>query len=205
MADIGFLKDAVLVREAGPLWDEATHSPFLDALASGTLPAEPFRRWLAQDYLFARALMSYQATLLAKAPRDAHKALVAGLAALDSELAWFEGHASRLQVDLAVTPHPVCRRYMDFLLASLHWHPHPVLQAILFGVEAAYLTAWSALPRSGPHVQFIDRWSSEPFASYVASLLELAERYPHEAAQEHFNLVLAHERDFWTMSWKGDT
>jgi len=89
MADIGFLKDAVLVRDAGPLWDEATHSPFLDALASGTLPAEPFRRWLAQDYLFARALVSYQATLLAKAPRDAHKALVAGLAALDSELAWF--------------------------------------------------------------------------------------------------------------------
>ena len=38
MADIGFLKDAVLVRDAGPLWDEATHSPFLDALASGTLP-----------------------------------------------------------------------------------------------------------------------------------------------------------------------
>jgi formylaminopyrimidine deformylase / aminopyrimidine aminohydrolase len=113
MADIGFLKDAVLVRDAGPRWDEATHSPFLDALASGTLPAEPFRRWLAQDYLFARALMSYQATLLAKAPRDAHNALVAGLAALDSELAWFEGHASRLQVDLAVTPHPVCRRYGD--------------------------------------------------------------------------------------------
>ena len=28
---------------------------------------------------------------------------------------------------------------MDFLLASVHWHPHPVLQAILFGVEAAYL------------------------------------------------------------------
>jgi formylaminopyrimidine deformylase / aminopyrimidine aminohydrolase len=57
--------------------------------------------------------MSYQATLLTKAPRDAHNALVAGLAALDSELAWFEGHASRLQVDLAVTPHPVCRRYAD--------------------------------------------------------------------------------------------
>jgi hypothetical protein len=36
----------------------------------------------------------------------------------------------------------------------------------------------------------------------IASLLELAERYLHEAAQEHFNLVLAHERDFWTMSWK---
>lgn len=118
MADIGFLKDAVLVRDAGPLWDEATHSPFLDALASGTLPAEAFRQWLAQDYLFARALVSYQATLLANAPRDAHQTLVAGLAALDSELAWLEGHASRLQVDLAGRPHPVCRRYMVSLVKT---------------------------------------------------------------------------------------
>ena len=65
--------------------------------------------------------------------------------------------------------------------------------------EAAYLAAWSALPRSGPHVEFIDRWSSEQFASCVASLLELAERYPHEVAREHFNLVLPHERDFRTI------
>lgn len=35
----------------------------------------------------------------------------------------------------------------------------------------------------------------------IASLLELAERYPHDAAQEHFNRA-RHERDFWTMSWK---
>ena len=42
-----------LVRNAGPLWDEATRSPFLDALATGRLAADAFRRWLAQDYLFA--------------------------------------------------------------------------------------------------------------------------------------------------------
>ena len=49
-----------LVRNAGPLWTEATRSPFLDALASGGLAADTFRCWLAQDYLFARDLMALQ-------------------------------------------------------------------------------------------------------------------------------------------------
>jgi thiaminase len=50
-----------LVQNAGPLWDEATHAPFLEALAAGTLPVEAFRRWLAQDYLFAKDLTAFQA------------------------------------------------------------------------------------------------------------------------------------------------
>jgi thiaminase len=40
-----------LVRNAGPLWDEAARSPFLDALAAGALAPDAFRRWLAQDYM----------------------------------------------------------------------------------------------------------------------------------------------------------
>jgi len=65
-----------LVQNAGPLWDEATRTPFLEALAAGTLPVEALRRWLAQDYLFAKDLTAFQSILLAKAPRDCHKTLV---------------------------------------------------------------------------------------------------------------------------------
>jgi len=78
-----------------------------------------------------------------------------------------------------------------------------VLLAILFGVENSYLAAWSALPPSGPYAEFIERWSSPDFAAYVAALGELVERQPHEAAQECFNRVLMHEREFWKMSWEG--
>ena len=52
------IPDHVLVRNAGPLWDEATHYPFLDALAAGSLVEDAFRRWLAQDYLFSKDLMA---------------------------------------------------------------------------------------------------------------------------------------------------
>jgi thiaminase len=49
-----------LIRATGPLWDEATRSPFLDALAAGNLPADALHRWLAQDYLFAKDLVAFQ-------------------------------------------------------------------------------------------------------------------------------------------------
>jgi formylaminopyrimidine deformylase / aminopyrimidine aminohydrolase len=191
-----------LIQHAGPLWDEATHAPFLEALAAGTLPVEAFHRWLAQDYLFTKDLTAFQATLLAKAPRDCHKALVGGLGALDKELEWFEFHARSLQVDLDIPPHPTCRRYTDFLLRCAHTEVYPKLIAMLFGVEASYLAAWSAFTPAGPYEEFIARWSSRDFAAYVQALGGLADRHPHEAAQQHFNQVLVDEREFWKMFWQ---
>jgi thiaminase/transcriptional activator TenA len=191
-----------LVQNAGPLWDEATHAPFLEALAAGTLPVEAFRRWLAQDYLFAKDLTAFQAILLANAPRDCHKTLVGGLGALDEELEWFESHAGRLQVNLDIPPHRTCRRYTNFLLCCAHTEVYPVLIAVLFGVEASYLAAWSAFVPAGPYAEFIARWSSVDFATYVEALGEIADRHPHEGAQQHFNEVLEHEREFWLMSWQ---
>jgi len=192
-----------LISNAGPLWTQATRSPFLAAAASGSLPPDAFHRWLAQDYLFATGLTSFQGLVLAKVPRDCHQPLISGLTALDSELAWFESHAARLSLDLAAAPHPACRRYIDFLMRSAYTQPFPVLLAILYGVEASYLEAWSALAAQGPYQEFIERWSSPAFRDYVASLHLLASRYPHAAAQDQFHAVLEHERDFWQMSWEG--
>ncbi len=192
-----------LIRNAGGLWDEATHSPFLDALAAGSLALDAFHRWLSQDYLFAKDLMAFQAVLLAKAPRHCQERLIGGLVALESELAWFEFRAAREQLALDVLPHPTCRRYTDFLIRCAYTQPYSVLLAMLFGVEAAYLTAWSALRPSGLYAEFVERWSSPPFAAYVAALGDLATRHPHAAAQEHFNEILEHEREFWRMSWAG--
>lgn len=197
------LTATALVRGAGSLWSEATRSPFLDALGTGKLPWEAFRRWLAQDYLFAKALMAFQAILIAKVPRDCHKPLIEGLMALDSELDWFEAHAARLKLDLDSPPHPACRRYADFLIRCAYDEPYPVLLAILLGVEGSYLAAWSAFSPSGPYAEFIDRWSSAGFSAYVSALGALAERHPHEVSQKYFNEVLGYERDFWTMSWEG--
>lgn len=195
--------DSPLIAAASELWRQATRSPFLDAAADGTLPEEAFRRWLAQDYLFARGLTAFQAITLAKAPRDAHRTLIDGLVALDRELEWFEDHADRRGIALAGPPHPVCRAYVDFLMRNAYTQPWPVLAAILFGVEASYLAAWSALTPAGPYAEFIERWSNPGFVAYVDRLAALAARYPHPDAQQAFDQVLVYERDFWQMAWEG--
>ena len=164
-----------LIRATGPLWDEATRSPFLDALAAGNLPADALRRWLAQDYLFAKDLVAFQAILLAKVPRVCHQPLIEGLGALNNELGWFECHATRFQVDLDLAPHATCRRYTDFLIRCAYTQPYAVLLAMLFGVEASYLAAWSALAPSGPYTEFVERWASVEFAAHVVALGGLAD------------------------------
>jgi len=203
MAQPGEALDSALIRGAGGLWEQATRAPFLDAVASGEIAPEAFSRWLAQDYLFARDLLSFQSLLLSRAPRGAQAVLIGGLAAIEQELGWFESHASRLGLTLDVEPLPACRAYNDYLVLSGYEQPFPGGAAILFGVEVSYLAAWSALKPQGPYAEFIERWSSPRFADYVDSLKTMVEAHPHPEQQNHFNRVLEHEREFWRMAWEG--
>ena len=47
---------AQLWEEAAPIWEEIYRNPFLDELRAGTLPLEKFRYYMAQDYLYWKAL-----------------------------------------------------------------------------------------------------------------------------------------------------
>lgn len=194
------IDDAPLVLLAGTLWKDATTAAFLDAIGDGALPPEVFSRWLVQDHHFVDGLTSFQAIATAKTPGQFRKPLIAGLGALDAEKDWFEAQASARGLNLDFPVHAGCRRYCDFLIQAAYSEPYPVLLAMLFGVEASYLAAWSRLPPNGPYAEFIDRWSNQHFADYVESLQVLTECNPHESNQRYFDRVLGHEREFWEMS-----
>lgn len=188
---------------AGQLWDAGTRAAFLDAVGDGTLPAAAFHRWLVQDYLFVRGFTDFVAASAARTPRPEQRLLIAGLAALDQELEWFEGHAERRGLDLGTAPHPICRRYVDFLIAAAYTRPFEVLLAILYGVEVAYTVAWGRFPAEGPYAEFIERWTHPGFAAYVESLRAAADAHPHPGQQPAFDEVMRHEADFWRMTWEG--
>lgn len=192
-----------LIPASGDLWEEATRARFLTMAGDGTLPEEAFHRWLVQDYLFASGLTVFQAVTTARTPRPSQKLLILGLSALDSELDWFEDLAVKKHLDLRSPRHPVCSRYVDFLIASAHSEPFEVLLAILYGVEVSYLAGWSALEKKGPYVEFIERWSNPQFADYVKGLSDLCTSHPHPGQQDGFDEVLRHEKDFWTMTTEG--
>jgi len=197
------LDGSLLVLRAGTRWKDATTAAFLDAINDSTLPPEAFNRWLVQDYHFADALTSFQAIAAAKTPRQSRKSLIAGLGVLDAEMDWFEAQASARGLEFNAPVHEGCRRYCDFLIQAAYREPYPVLLAILFGVEASSLAAWSRLAPKGPYAEFIDRWSNPRFADYVESLRVLAEDNLHKSSQRYFNDVLTHEREFWRMTWEG--
>ena len=203
MIDIRPFIESPLVKGCGGLWKEATTAAFLTAIGDGTLPEQAFHRWLVQDYFFARAATAFQAIVVAKTPRPDNKPLIAGLAALDAELDWFESHISERRLDATVPMHPVCRRYVDFLIAAAYAQPFEVLLAIVYGAEVAYLASWGSLQATGPYAEFITRWTNEGFVVYVRSLLEPCQRRPHADAQDFFNETMRHEREFWRMTWEG--
>ncbi len=192
-----------LARGTGELWDLGTRAAFLDAVGDGTLPEEAFNRWLVQDYQFVKGFTAFAALTAAKTPRPGQSVLIAGLSAIDQELDWFEEHAGSRGLDLDVDPHPVCRRYVDFLTRAGYSEPFEVLLAIFFGVEVAYTVAWGELEARGPYAEFIERWTHPEFQGYVRSLLGLAEEHRHPRQQELFDEVMRHEHDFWRMTWEG--
>jgi thiaminase/transcriptional activator TenA len=196
-------EESALVASAGGLWREASQAQFLSAIGDGALPEDAFHRWLVQDYLFVKGAATFLAVALAKTPRPAQKVLISGLAALDSELDWFEEQALKRGLDLNAEPHPTCRRYTDFLIASAYTQSFEVLLAMLYGAEVTYLCAWSALEPARPYAEFIERWSNDQFAEYVRQLLDVCCQHEHARQQEWFNEVLRHEREFWRMTWEG--
>lgn len=200
---LSVIEQSALVLGAGELWRAGTTADYLSAIGDGKLPSDAFHRWLVQDYAFAKGLAAFQAVAVAKTPRPAQKVLIAGLSALDAELDWFEQKAEDFGLDLDVPNHPTCRRYVDYLVASAYTQPSEILLPILYGVEAAYLCAWSALKASGPYAEFIERWSNPLFVDYVTELLGVCDPEPTEIQQHQFNEVLRLERDFWQMTWNG--
>ena len=68
--------DAVMSRHTAA-WQAATVHPFLAGVRDGSLPENSVDRWLAQDYLFAQALVRAQSRIAATAPL-AVVALLAG-------------------------------------------------------------------------------------------------------------------------------
>ncbi|MFT5301603.1 MAG: thiaminase [Mariniblastus sp.] len=197
------IQKSSFVGNAGNLWREGTEAKFLDSIRDGSLPPEAFQRWLVQDYLFAKGLTTFHAIAVSRAPRSAQKVLIAGLAAMDAELEWFEQTAQDRSLDLNAAHHPTCQKYVDYLIASAYTKPVEVLLAILFGVEVAYLCGWSALDATGPYAEFIARWSNENFLAYVHQIHDVCVSHPHDSQQSQFNEVLRHERDFWKMTYEG--
>jgi thiaminase/transcriptional activator TenA len=198
--------DALLARHAAA-WQAATVHPFLAGVRDGSLPADTFDRWLAQDYLYARTLVRAQSRITAEAPFADVGLLAGGVVATVQELAWFEEMAARRGVALDAPMHSANRAYCDFLLA-LTYSAYPAQITAIWALERTYLESWEgARPGAVPYREFVERWTTDAFRSYVGDLQTVVDRElaasAGEQAQEAadaFVWVTRHERGFWDMA-----
>ena len=179
------------------LWSAATRHPFLDAVRDGAITDAAFDRWLVQDALFVGDLLTFQARLLARAPRTAQAVLAGGCVALVAELDWFEDQAARRGINLDHPPLPATLAYRE-LLGRLDTTPYEAAVTALWALERVYLLAWSsAASDASPFGEFVEHWSAPSFADYVDALGKLAVPDRHD---ELVADVLEHEVAFWDMA-----
>lgn len=200
------MRAEALISRHPEAWREATRHPFLDGLRDGTLSGGAFEAWLMQDYLFVGDLLSFQARLLARAPRPAQGVLAGGLVGIEDELGWFEARAQERGLELGGARHPTTEAYR-VLLNVLEGDPYPVAVTALWAMERAYLEAWgSAAPGHPDYEAFIEHWTTPEFASYVTGLEEAADAalgadgVPKERVEAAFLEVASVEKDFWQMA-----
>jgi len=198
--------DALVTRHAAA-WQAATVHPFLAGVRDGSLPGDSFDRWLAQDYLYAQALVRAQSRITAAAPFADIGLLAGGVVATVDELAWFEDMAARRGVALDRPVHPANRAYCDFLLA-LTYSGYPAQITAIWALERTYLESWEgARPGAEPYREFVERWTTDAFRSYVGDLQTVVDRELASSAGEQaqeaadaFVWVTRHERGFWDMA-----
>lgn len=191
-------------------WQEATRPPFLEGVREGILPAGAFESWLEQDYLFVTDLLVFQARLLARSPRRDQGVLAGGLTAVEAELGWFEVKAGERDLKLGAARHPTTTIYQDFM-NGLEAAPYPVGITALWALERAYLGAWrGAAPGGADYREFVEHWTTQEFADYVAGLekaagssLEAADEKERERAEATFLEVCRLEHDSWEMASLG--
>jgi thiaminase/transcriptional activator TenA len=106
--------------------------------------------------------------------------------------------------------HPATRAYCDFLLA-LTYSGYPAQITAIWALERTYLESWDgARPGAHPYREFVNRWTTDGFRSYVGDLQSSVDRQLKASigeqareAEDAFFWVTHYERGFWDMAMSG--
>ncbi len=191
-------------------WQAATVHPFLAGVRDGSVPADSFDRWLAQDYLFAQALVRAQSRIAAAAPSPT---------SASSPGAWSPPLGSsaglrRWRLGAAWPSTSPCIRRIGRTATScwrLTYSAYPAQITAIWALERTYLESWEgARPGAQPYREFVERWTTDDFRSYVGDLqaavdrqLEASVGEPAREAEDAFLWVTHYERGFWDMAMSG--
>ncbi|KAL2338960.1 hypothetical protein Fmac_013406 [Flemingia macrophylla] len=208
------------LRKHRYLYDGATRHPFILSIHDGTISIDSFKTWLAQDYLFVRALVPFAASVLIKAWKESDESgdvevILRGVASLEDEISWFKREANKWGVPLSdVVPQRPNVKYCGFLESLISPEvKYTVAITAFWAIEAVYHESFALCIEEGSKTppelkETCARWGNEAFhGNYCKSLQKIANRRLQKASDEELKKaevvllsVLEHELDFWNMS-----
>ncbi len=184
--------------------------PFVQGIATGTLPQQRFAFYVGQDAFFLEAFARAYSLAAAKAPDysgfNAFHTLASGVL---EERRLHEGYAAGWGVDLAtIEPAPATRRYTDFLLATAWGFDVGTISAAMSPCMRLYVFIAQQLAVRGiadhQYADWIRTYSSPEFEQLAQKLESLTERYasPTPSVQSTYRYAMLCEREFFEAAWE---
>lgn len=220
---------SVELRErAGARWRAATDHPFVAGIAAGSLEAETFAYYLAQDYVFLVGYCRVFGLAAAKAPDLATIGLFADLlaATVGTEMELHRSLSARWGVTSeqleATVPAPACQGYVDHLLATAALGELDRIAVSLLPCQVGYAQIGRSLAEQGadradnPYREWVRTYADPDFQQLAVDTAALVDRLGRdspparrEALFETFLVSCRYEQAFWDMAfarqrWPGD-
>jgi thiaminase/transcriptional activator TenA len=189
-----------------PLAESCLAHPFVQALGDGTLMADLFRTFIAQDAFFLRAFLNAYALALARSDDSETIATFCELiGGVQEELKLHHVYAAELGIDLgSVAPNSACRAYRDFVLRTA-WHTSlgETVAAMTPCMRLyAYLGGELALQCSQqhPYRRWIESYSGEEFERLAGRLEAVLDRVATDTREvrDSYRYALQCELDFFS-------
>jgi len=180
--------------------------PFVRALGEGTLNADLFRTFIAQDAFFLRAFQKAYALALARSDDAETIAVFCELiGGISEEIKLHSTYAAELGIDLEnVIPNPACRAYTDFLLRTA-WHAS-LAETVAAMTPCMRLYAHlggELVQRYGeqhPYRLWIETYGGKEFSQLAGRLEALLDRVGAEtrAVRDRYRTALQCELEFFS-------
>lgn len=180
---------AALWRAGWATWQETAEGDFVTALVAGTLPADRFDFYLAQDALYLGRYAAALAALAARAPATDELVFWATCAA-DAQLVEAALHRTWLQGRDPGAMGPACAHYTRFLTSATATEPYPVGAAAVLPCFWLYAETGAILPSvlpDHPYRAWLDTYADPGFVDVTRRALghvegTLARATPRERA-----------------------
>jgi thiaminase/transcriptional activator TenA len=182
-----------------------TH-PFVRALGDGSLDADRFRCFIAQDAFFLHAFLKAYAVALAQSePAEITAVFHELIGGVLEELKLHRAYAAQLGIDLEqVVPSPACRAYTDFLLRTA-WHAS-LGETVAAMTPCMRLYAFLGGKLAGkcgpdhPYRLWIETYSGEEFGRLAGRLETLLDRVSSDTrfVRDTYRYALQCELDFFS-------